>query len=569
NLKSSPSPPLDMTAVAYSSCAANAGYGETGMQRSTSPNLLASTPYTSFSSCTGITDAVRATPYPITSYPFPGRSRCSETDSLKASPLHVSSFSESPGPSNTASLSKSTIPSSVLNTSQPFTSYADSADTGYARDCLRPYHPYRGKNNHSSRSMSGNSGTYVSSYSPPVCEIRNALSLNNCSPLHSQTSSAPLISNCSTVIQSTNSIANLNTGGDDLQHPSSDSMTLRTDVLVDVLDSNSGSTQLSKGSMSQCQAEKNRKRKPSESSEDNLKRVRRSLHQPVINHSQPPNLNTANVIDPLKLSTNPNGSADVATASGSTQKNNLPRPPYSYVAMIRKAILESPAKRLTLQEIYSYVLETFPYYDGKEGWKNSIRHNLSLNKCFIRVPREGGGEKKGSYWIFDPAFNDMFEGNNFRRRKRMKRPAKDTAQGNSSSFSSSFAPTFKRPYPTTYLNTTDFLASGYRPVASSERNWPLAHMQTPSQLHHSGRSSLSPYPSCQRMQPQALHVGYMQSSQLDPTVSTSAQSSIPLPAAYPAHSYVPPPSAFPGHYPAHCLRESTCSTAQSRRYHPY
>ncbi|GFX25475.1 hypothetical protein TNCV_1998761 [Trichonephila clavipes] len=64
-------------------------------------------------------------------------------------------------------------------------------------------------------------------------------------------------------------------------------------------------------------------------------------------------------------------------------------------------------------------------------------------------------------------------------------------------------------------------------------------MQSSSQLRHSGRSSLASYPSCQRVQPQTLHVGYMQSSQIDPSISASTQSSIPLPAAYPAHSYVP------------------------------
>ncbi|GIY19988.1 forkhead box protein L2 [Caerostris extrusa] len=161
----------------------------------------------------------------------------------------------------------------------------------------------------------------------------------------------------------------------------------------------------------------------------------------------------------------------------------------------------------------------------------------------------------------------MFEGNNYRRRKRMKRPSRENvhAQSSSASFTPTFTPTFSRPYAHTYLNPTDFLASDYRP---SERNWPLAHMQSSSQLRHSGRSTLASYPSCQRVQAQTLHVGYMQSSQIDPSIATSTQSSIPLPAAYPAHSYVPPPSAFPGHYPTHCLRESACTTPQSR-YHPY
>ncbi len=86
------------------------------------------------------------------------------------------------------------------------------------------------------------------------------------------------------------------------------------------------------------------------------------------------------------------------------------------------AIQGSAEKMLPLSDIYKFIMDGFPYYrKNTSRWQNSLRHNLSFNDCFIKIPRRPDRPGKGSYWAMHPYCGDMFENGSFlRRRKRFK-----------------------------------------------------------------------------------------------------------------------------------------------------
>ncbi|XP_027265092.1 forkhead box protein F2 isoform X2 [Cricetulus griseus] len=113
------------------------------------------------------------------------------------------------------------------------------------------------------------------------------------------------------------------------------------------------------------------------------------------------------------------GSGSGGTKKATSGLRRPEKPPYSYIALIVMAIQSSPSKRLTLSEIYQFLQARFPFFRGAyQGWKNSVRHNLSLNECFIKLPKGLGRPGKGHYWTIDPASEFMFEEGSFRRRPR-------------------------------------------------------------------------------------------------------------------------------------------------------
>lgn len=100
-----------------------------------------------------------------------------------------------------------------------------------------------------------------------------------------------------------------------------------------------------------------------------------------------------------------------------------PKPQHSYIGLIAMAILSSPEGKLVLSDIYQYILDHYAYFRTRgPGWRNSIRHNLSLNDCFIKAGRSANG--KGHYWAIHPANIDDFRKGDFRRRKAQRKVRK-------------------------------------------------------------------------------------------------------------------------------------------------
>ncbi|XP_048871093.1 forkhead box protein J1-B [Brienomyrus brachyistius] len=98
--------------------------------------------------------------------------------------------------------------------------------------------------------------------------------------------------------------------------------------------------------------------------------------------------------------------------------NHQVKPPYSYATLICMAMQASKKTKITLSAIYNWITENFCYYRHADpSWQNSIRHNLSLNKCFMKVPRQKDEPGKGGFWQIDPQYADMFVNGVFKRRR--------------------------------------------------------------------------------------------------------------------------------------------------------
>nr|CAH8865622.1 unnamed protein product [Trichobilharzia regenti] len=134
-------------------------------------------------------------------------------------------------------------------------------------------------------------------------------------------------------------------------------------------------------------------------------------HPPHHRHPPPPNQRSSHLGD-IQLCG--------GVLHGEVSGEEDPKPNFSYIGLIAKAILSTQERRMILSEIYQWIQLRYPYFRTRgPGWRNSIRHNLSLNDCFIKVGRADNG--KGHYWGIHPANLKDFLSGDFRRRRAQRK----------------------------------------------------------------------------------------------------------------------------------------------------
>ena len=106
--------------------------------------------------------------------------------------------------------------------------------------------------------------------------------------------------------------------------------------------------------------------------------------------------------------------------SGAEKVSDDSKPTQSYIALIAMAILSSPERKMVLSDIYTHILDNYPFYKTQDkSWRNSIRHNLSLNECFVKAGRSENG--KGNYWAIHPSNEEDFAKGDYRRRRTRRK----------------------------------------------------------------------------------------------------------------------------------------------------
>ncbi|XP_038104105.1 fork head domain-containing protein FD5 [Culex quinquefasciatus] len=175
------------------------------------------------------------------------------------------------------------------------------------------------------------------------------------------------------------------------------------------------------------------------------------------------------------------GGGPSALLADASKLSSAPKPQYSYIGLIAIAILTSPERKLVLSDIYQHILDNYSYFRSRgPGWRNSIRHNLSLNDCFIKAGRSAHG--KGHYWAVHPANVDDFLKGDFRRRKAQRKVRRHMGlTSDDDIFDNSSPRQFFPPIPSS--PPLPLPAAAYMPTATDPHPALTTHYQTTLDQH--------------------------------------------------------------------------------------
>lgn len=189
-----------------------------------------------------------------------------------------------------------------------------------------------------------------------------------------------------------------------------------------------------------------------------------------------------------------------------SSSDGFSKPAISYAALITEALQSSPSGLLTLAGIYAAIKAKYPYYTTADiAWQNSIRHNLSLNKAFRKVPRPKDEPGKGGFWCLDTMHlapgNGAYDcsraaGSKSRRQKMMQRALDDASSQQSFEFFQELVPhTAQHPHRAAFEPFADELPtrslSARRVILTSPRGSSTRRIPSSSSIASSTTSGAS------------------------------------------------------------------------------
>ncbi|KAJ5267054.1 transcriptional regulator family: Forkhead [Penicillium angulare] len=191
------------------------------------------------------------------------------------------------------------------------------------------------------------------------------------------------------------------------------------------------------------------------------------------------------------------------------------KPPYSYATLIAQAIFSSEEEKLTLNSIYNWIMERYAFYrHSQSGWQNSIRHNLSLNKAFQKVPRRTDEPGKGMKWQIAAEYREEYRKKQTRKGTQSSAPSSPATKEPPSSARAAHIASIDTSFPATAKKSPPVSSPGFS-------SFPVAPVEafTPERGSRLGRGVGSDHP-LRHMNPR----GYEEPSPLPARTRNSASS---------------------------------------------